>query len=70
MSREHRRPRAALAYALTSAALATAFAAGPAVMMTGAAAQAGLASAAAHATPSIACPDPGPGTNDGCIIKA
>jgi hypothetical protein len=69
MSREHRRPRAALAYALTSAALATAFAAGPAVM-TGAAAQAGLTSAAAHATPFGACPDPGPGTNDGCTIKA
>ena len=40
MSRNHRRPHAALTYALASAALATAFAAGPAVMLTGTAAQA------------------------------
>jgi len=40
MSRKHGRPRAALTYVLASAALATAFAAGPAVMLTGTAAQA------------------------------
>src|SRR5215831_21408275 len=40
MSRKHGRPRAALTYVLASAALATAFTAGPAVMLTGTAAQA------------------------------
>jgi hypothetical protein len=57
MNREHGRPRAALRYVLTAAALATAFAAGPAVMLTGAAAQAGVTSATAHATSAVpACP--------------
>ena len=40
MSRKHGRPPAALTYVLASAALATAFAAGPAVMLTGTPAQA------------------------------
>jgi hypothetical protein len=57
MSRDHGRRRGALTYVLTSAALATAFAAGPAVMLTGAAAQAGLTGAAAQANPHfVSCP--------------
>ena len=42
MSRKHGRPCAALTYVLASAALATAFAAGPTVMLTGTAAQAAV----------------------------
>jgi len=48
MSRKHGRRRAALRYVLASAALATAFAAGPAVMLTGTAAQASVPACPTH----------------------
>ena len=45
MSRKYGRPRAVLAYVLTSAALVAAMVTGPAVMLTGTAAQAGATAA-------------------------
>lgn len=61
MSQKYGRPHAVLAYVLTSAALVTAFAAGPSSMLTGTAAQAGTTAAnpllAATCWPKKQCGD-------------
>jgi hypothetical protein len=53
VTQKYGRPRAVLAYVLTSAALVTALVTGPAVMLTGTAAQAGTT--AAHPVPAVNC---------------